>query len=234
MLITMKHKLSILPALFCAVILITGCPNGSLDNGDDENGNDENGDTVSGAEEDIETSLALDSSGNPHISYCHIGELKYAYYDGSEWHTETADYSTYVGNDSSLALDSNNYPHVVYCHYDTGTEEHYLKYAYKDAGGWHAEIGVDTGYDISYPAMDLDSNGYPHIIYRYTEDSAYASELKYAYMDGSGWHIETIDNEGGEYYMSMELDSNGYPRISYTYYDDSQLDEDLRYAWYVP
>jgi hypothetical protein len=72
------------------------------------------------------TSIALDSSGNPHISYYDAtkGDLKYAYNDGS-WHTDTVDNSGNVGEDTSIALDSSGNPHISY--YDKTNSN--LKYA---------------------------------------------------------------------------------------------------------
>jgi hypothetical protein len=76
------------------------------------------------------TSLALDESGYPHISY-HESDypnynLKYAYQDASGWHIETVDSEGSVGTYTSLALDANGYPHISY-HDDTNRD---LKYAY--------------------------------------------------------------------------------------------------------
>ncbi len=72
------------------------------------------------------TSLALNSSGYPHISYYREGEpkgfLKYAAWDGSNWNIETVD----NGRDSSLALDSSGYPHISYYNDVSGGS---LKYA---------------------------------------------------------------------------------------------------------
>ena len=52
-------------------------------------------------------SLALDGAGRPHIAYYDLinGDLKYAYYDGAQWHIETVDSNGYVGRHTSLALD---------------------------------------------------------------------------------------------------------------------------------
>lgn len=65
------------------------------------------------------TSLALDSFGNPHISYYdeNAGFLKYAQWTGSAWSTQTIEPTVNpdVGAYTSLALDSNNYPHIAYC-----------------------------------------------------------------------------------------------------------------------
>ena len=60
------------------------------------------------------SSLALDSSGWPHISYWDYtnADLKYAYKDASGWHIETVDYVGYVGAYTSLALDSADHPHI--------------------------------------------------------------------------------------------------------------------------
>jgi hypothetical protein len=74
------------------------------------------------------TSLALDESGNPHISYYDDanGDLKYARWDGSQWFIETADGAGDVGLYTSLALDRGGNPHISY--YDAGYGD--LKYAY--------------------------------------------------------------------------------------------------------
>ena len=63
------------------------------------------------------TSLALDSSDNPHISYWDYTnrDLKYAAWNGASWEIETVDSYGDVGWHSSLALDSNGYPHILYC-----------------------------------------------------------------------------------------------------------------------
>ena len=41
-------------------------------------------------------------------------------------------------------------------------------------------------------------------------------DLRYAYQDAAGWHLETADSEG---YVaicpSLALDGSGYPHISY-------------------
>ena len=76
------------------------------------------------------TSLALDSNGYPHISYCDWTnmDLKYAYWDGADWQIQTVDSEGWVGGHTSLALDSNGYSHISYFD-DTNTA---LKYTYWD------------------------------------------------------------------------------------------------------
>ena len=75
------------------------------------------------------TSLALDASGNPHVSYYDgtTNDLKYALKTGGVWTRETADGSAnFVGSNTSLALDASGNPHVSY--YDGTTGD--LKYAH--------------------------------------------------------------------------------------------------------
>ena len=73
------------------------------------------------------TSLALDSSGNPHISYDDQtnGNLKYAAWTGSAWNIQTVDSGATVGWYTSLALDSSGNPHISYFNESNGN----LKYA---------------------------------------------------------------------------------------------------------
>ncbi len=64
-----------------------------------------------------DTSLALDSEGNPHISYVGNANLKYAHYDGAAWHFETVDTEGLPGYYLSLALDTDDQPHIAYYDY---------------------------------------------------------------------------------------------------------------------
>jgi hypothetical protein len=65
------------------------------------------------------SSLALDFSGNPHISYYDYtnGDLKYAKWTGTAWINQTVDSTGDVGADTSLALDSSGNPHISYLDY---------------------------------------------------------------------------------------------------------------------
>jgi len=172
------------------------------------------------------TSLALDGNGYPHISYYDNTnrDLKYAYRTVYRWHIQTVDSEWYVGPYTSLALDVNGYPHISYLAENTGESIYDLKYAYKDARGWHIQTVDRGGYVGQYNSLALDEDGHPHISYL---DWTTHEMLKYAYMD-AGWHIETVDSEGyvGGY-TSLALDSGGYPHISY--YDSDNLN--LKYAY---
>ena len=179
------------------------------------------------------TSLALDESGYPHISYHSYynptGEyaLKYAHQDASGWHIETVDSVGITGYYTSLALDESGYPHISY--YDDTNDD--LKYAYQDASGWHIETVDSAGYVGEYTSLTLDGSGYPHISYYCCgtpTPGCNIGDLKYAYQDASGWHIETVDSEGNVgRHTSLALDESGYPHISY--YDDTN--DDLKYAY---
>ncbi len=76
------------------------------------------------------TSLALDSSGYPHISYLNGTSgctQEYAVWNGSAWNIESIDYNPDCGNAgvNALALDHYDYPWIVYrstsCAMPTGT-----------------------------------------------------------------------------------------------------------------
>jgi catechol 2,3-dioxygenase-like lactoylglutathione lyase family enzyme len=183
------------------------------------------------------TSLALDESGYPHISYRDSewlnGTLKYAYQDASGWHIEIVDSEGDVGGYTSLALDKDGYPHISYHDYTN----HDLKYAYQGAYGWHIETVDSEDFVGTLTSLALDGSGYPHISYYYcgTAVPCNVGDLKYAYRSGPSWHIETVDSEGQVgWYTSLTLDGGEYPHISYYYCGTSIYPcnvGDLKYAY---
>ncbi len=165
-------------------------------------------------------SLAIDSTGHPHIAYYSddydsgFSGIKYAYYDGTQWLFEVVTSGDLYGN-ISLDLDSNDIPHIAYSDFDYVEES--LKYAYYDGGEWNIET-VENG-PVSDASMKLDSNDNPHIAYSCSDGNNVT--LKYAYHDGSQWNIETLTNNPTIDYTSLALDSSDHPHI--TYYSDFSL-----------
>ncbi len=152
----------------------------------------------------LDTSLALDSAGNPRISYYDENNenLMYAWRDASGWHTETVDPEGNAGRYTSLVLDGAGSPRISY----KGDSK--LKYAWRDGAGWHIET-VDSG-SSSYTSLALDSAGNPRISY------TVLSDLKYAWHDDGGWHTAKVGSERTGYDgTSLALDGTGNPRISY-------------------
>jgi len=115
----------------------------------------------------------------------------------NDWLIEIVD--SKANSIDSIALDTYNYPHTTYR--DNLNED--IKYAYKDATGWHIEK-VDDGVGVT--SIAIDSNNNPHIIF-----GGYSGS-KYAIKDATGWHIETVDNIWG--YLDIALDSNDNPHIT--------------------
>jgi hypothetical protein len=172
-----------------------------------------------------ETSIAVNSSGYPHISYYEgsSSDLKYARWTGSAWSIQTVDSGGSVGEDSSICLNSSGYAHISY--YDSSNMN--LKYANWTGSTWNI-VTVDTASGTgTHTSLAIDSLDYPHISY-YDWN---AHDLKYAKWTGSIWSIETVDSGGGwdaGEASSIALDSSGYPHISYKYEDMD--DTYLRYA----
>jgi len=122
------------------------------------------------------SSLALDSSGNPRISYYDQTneDLKYASWDGSRWAISTADSVKDVGEYSSLELDTYSNPRISYFDATNGN----LKFAAwnRTTSQWVTET-VDSSKRVGeYTSLALDSLGNPRISY-YDQQN---QNLKYA------------------------------------------------------
>ncbi len=177
---------------------------------------DSTGDTGSYA------SLALDAQDRPHISYCqHPADrgycivLKYAYHDGTSWHTEVAVVDgNEFGTGTALAVDAAGRPHISYqwVVQPAYTKEYELRYVYLDGTTW-----VTTTIDNGWLAGDggssiaLDSAGRPHISYYNGEQG-----LRYASYTDSSWRYETVESGlYNGYCSSLVLDADDRPHLSF-------------------
>jgi PGF-pre-PGF domain-containing protein len=172
------------------------------------------------------TSLCLDSSGNPRISYYDATNraLKYVSWDGSAWQKTTVDKKAgiTVGLYTSLALDSSGKPYIGYYNSTAGA----LKYAVLSTSEWTTTV-VDNSVLLSEgipPSLKVDSSGRPHIAYYSPSRSA----LVYASWDGAAWQTADIDSSGSnDMHVSLSLGSDDNPHVSYY----NSTSKDLEYAY---
>jgi hypothetical protein len=169
------------------------------------------------------TSLALDSSGNPVISYFDLGNgnLKVAHCGNAACSSgntiNTVDNSAGdVGRYNSLALDSSGRPVISYYDASNGRLK-LVRCGDTICGSGNTTSIVDSsGQPGWYTSLALDSSGYPVISYW---DGA-SGHLRVAHCGdatcSSGATIQTVDSAGivGQY-NSLRLDSSGRPVISY-------------------
>jgi PKD repeat protein len=178
-----------------------------------------------------DNSLALDSAGQPHVSYNDSGPgadpycLKHAVRVGGTWQIETVEDGGFVGS-NSLAIDDADHLHVVYERAET--EEH-LKHAYWDGATWQIETVLTHDSSLDGISLVLDNGQQPHFSY-YHNTAPGLRDVRYAHWDGTVWQVETADADlEGINWMeetSLALGDGGVPHIVY-YLQDSVL---LRYA----
>jgi hypothetical protein len=154
------------------------------------------------------TSIALDSSGNVHISYYDMdnGDLKHATNTLGYWTTSTVDSTGNVGNYSSIVVDSLGYVSISY--YDATNGD--LKFATNASGGW-VSIVVDSAGDVGeFSSMALDSSESAAFISYY---DATNGDLKLAVTGLGTTPLDTAGDVG--YWTSIAVDSSDAVHISY-------------------
>lgn len=182
-------------------------------------------------ETDVFTSLAVLPNGAPAISY-HVTyplyDQKYAWFDGFQWRTTTVDKGL-VWRCSSLMILPNGQPAITYRCWENG--QNVLTYACFDGTAWR-RTGIDAVTDGSWSGVGRDNSlalqptGLPAVAY-YDQINY---DLKYAWLDGDGWHVIRVDADGdvGDH-CALAFLPNGDPVISYYLKGDAG---DLRYAWW--
>lgn len=176
---------------------------------------------------DLFTSIAVDSSGVPHIAYGkqngpRILDLKYARWSGTAWSMTTVNSSRgaiETGDPgTALAIDNAGNRHIGYIDRGNYYGNSALKYVFHNGMIWDKEI-VDGGqtptatYDFHSPAIAIQSNNYPHMAYAFSENLS-VNALKYASWNGSAWQIEVVTYQSVAD-ISLALDSTNRPHISF-------------------
>lgn len=148
-------------------------------------------------------SLALDSSGNPHMTYGGFDGLYYAFHDGTSWHIETLNENR--SEKPEIVIDSSDEVHIVY---NTGHPDYTLKYVTNASGSWVTQsVNGENGIFFS---MALDSSDKVHISY----SSNSVGILKYVTNASGSWVAETVDTNQS-LTTSIAIDSSGKVHISY-------------------
>ena len=180
-----------------------------------------------------QVSLAVDSQGNPHLTYYESTvdkDLRYAFRNGSAWVREDVDTVGDVGGSPSITLDSVGNPHVV----SIDATRDVLRHSVREGGAWQSESVVPLipfgGGNLRAIGSAMGVSDDLHVCYQADPPPPGSVEsLMYVRKDGTSWTNESIETgpSGVGLYCSVAIDSAGRPRISYA---DQGSGGDLRYA----
>lgn len=182
----------------------------------------------------LNTALAIDKNGDPHIVYCHTqnwtspGELMYAHRDAGVWQISCVVSGGIRGRFPSIALDHWDRPHVSWLDIDGGDNTiGYVRYGVHNAGVWDIE-DVDTLSDVRMGFDDarkstsllLDEDWRPHL--------AYSDEkvIKYATKPFDTWNITDVVQHTDPTYKGLVVlrrDHIGRPGIVFWQSTDGGL-----------
>jgi len=181
--------------------------------GGNENVNQVNSVTSNGG-----ISLALDSLGYPVISHrdnplklVHCNDVNCA---GSNENVNQVN-SEGVLNNTSLTLDSSGYPVIAYRDLSTNAVELAHCNDANCAGSDETVNQINSETGASFPALTLDSSGYPVIAHDGSGNELKLSHCNDVNCAGSNENVSQINSEIVWGRPSLQLDSSGYPVIAY-------------------
>lgn len=157
-------------------------------------------------------SLAIDSTGRPHIAFGRSDGLQYARWDTAGWQV----YSVLQGGAQSvsLALDSADVPHISYRHRRDQYREYELRHVTRQASGstWTTET-VDTSDALSDKLVSLtvDGAGAAHIVYLVENILTLASQ-----GPQGGWRLQVVDESSSAEGSDLALDGSAQVYTSYS------------------
>jgi hypothetical protein len=151
-------------------------------------------------------SLAVDSSGNAHISYF-AGALSYATNAAGSWTFNNIDTEGNTGHYTSIAIDAGNKMHISYFN-NTLSQ---IRYATDMSGSWTLKI-IDTVGNANFTSIAVDSGTKVHIAY---SDNVSGSGLKYASSTSGSWITASVDPGQNIRNGSIDIDGSGKSHIGY-------------------
>jgi len=180
------------------------------------------------------TSIALDASDNPSISFYEYDgpkgtgfrvRCRVVTWNGKYWQVTTVDGQNQSGKFNSLGIDTHGYVHLAYANVNTYTAG--VRYADWDGESWRLEIVDDVNSSSSHTLvgfsidMVLDREGDPHLSYATYGTSP--ATVKYAVRKAGQWQVQEMDQISAVGYPdrnSIALDYKDRPFVAY--YDAGQ------------
>jgi hypothetical protein len=182
------------------------------------------------------TSLVLDGSGNPVVSYCDVtnGDLKVLHCGNPNCTSGNSITSPDTGGDvgwfTSLALDASGYPVVSYGHLGSDPAGPHLRVLHcgnADCTSGNSITSPDTSANAGLcTSVALDASGNPVVSYGYwnsTTENLKVLHCNDADCSGGDESIASPDtSDNGAEYTSLALDASGNPVVAY--YDETNGD----------
>ena len=167
-------------------------------------------------------SIAIDTSGKPHISYYnyHSGNLWYAHWNGATWDKTLVDNADSAGYYTSIALDTLNHPHICYSDYINYT----VKYATFNGSQWSVQTLTPANpgrADDRFPicSIKIGSGNVPYVSYF----NKINRHLAIAHPVGGSWASEIVDASGDNGEQNSLGMYNGVPYIAYYHASNKDL-----------
>lgn len=163
-----------------------------------------------------DSSLTLDTSGIPHISYSADAGLYHAVKALGGWNSEYVASVGYSGGWSSIAINPAGQPAIAFidCSSESGN---YLKYAYKSGGAWLTETIDSVGWLPEHVCLAYNPAGQPCIAYcKSVGVDPIRTYVCFARRVSAGnWSIQNIAEVGFVTAPSMVIDSTDTTRIAF-------------------